>query len=296
MSGWLETKIASPFASVLAGILGQLASIGIRGAMAIGWRTMAACSGVLCAGWIASAVPDLLDNRAEASAPVLAATTGSVSDPGALPKRPEWADMQRTPNTFALSITELDGQPVRLLARRDLHSQAREDQLQTGSFPAEATFVRIALKRLETESVASFFVDMSRHAAESGLSMMRSAQPLPVASKFGVVEAADILLSDGSTSRNCLAFRHVAEGLSFSFRGWLCGTDRRVADRQQLTCLIERISLLSSGEDRPLRGYFSKAELQRQPQCLTPKLQAAGRKATWLDPDQTLPALRRSGG
>lgn len=293
MSGLMGKEFSSPIVSVLANMAGKLATVGIRGATALGWRTAAACCGVLGAGWIASAVPQLLDNKAEASAP---SVTGSLTIATGVARRAEWAEVQRTGTTFALSINELDGQPIRLLARRDLNSQAREDQLLSGAFASEATFARIALKRLETESVGSFFVDMSRHASESGLSIARSAQALPLNSKFGLVEAADVMLSDGAAARNCLAFRHVADGVSFSFRGWLCGTAQRAADRQQLTCLIERVTLLSAGEDRPLRTYFSKAELQRQPQCLAPKLQAAGRKTSWLDPDQRAPALRRSGG
>lgn len=296
MSGWMGKRVSSPLVSVLASLTGKLAIVGLRGVTALGWRTAAACCGVLGAGWIASAVPQLLDNKAEASAPLGASATGSLSDTMPRARQPEWADVQRAGTTFALSVTELDGQPVRLLARRDLNSQAREDQLQTGSFSSEATFARIALKRLDTENTHSFFIDISRHASESGLSIVRSAQALPVSSKFGALEAADILLSDGAASRNCLAFRHLADGVSFSFRGWLCGTSQRAADRQQLTCLVERINLLASGEDRQLRTYFSKAELQRQPQCLAPKLQAAGRKATWLDADQSAPALRRNGG
>lgn len=294
MSGWKDKGLSSPFVTVLARMTGRLAILGLRGTTALGWRTAAACLGVLCVGWIASAIPHLMDTTAEASAPAL--LTGSLPEASQPLRRAEWVDVKKAGTTFALSINELDGQPVRLLSRRDMHSQAREEQLQTGDFAAEPTFARIALRRLETSEAPGFFVDMSRHASESGLSILRSAQALPVTSKFGVIEAADALVSDGNMVRNCIAFRHLADGVSFSFRGWLCGTAQRIADRQQLTCLVERISLLSSGEDRQLRAHFSKAELQRQPQCLTPKLQAAGRKTSWLDPDQAAPALRRSGG
>jgi hypothetical protein len=296
MPDWTSTRIALPLASGLAAVLGTLADAGLKSAAALGWRTAAAFCGVLGAGWIVSAVPALLDNPAEAGAPFSASVTGSVQATMSGARRAEWAEVQRAGNTFALSIAEFDGQPVRLLARRDINSQAREDQLQTGSFALDAAFTRISLKRLEADQTASFFIDMSRHASESGLSILRSAQAVPVSSKFGVLETADVLISDGRSSRSCLGFRHVAEGVSFSFRGWLCGSGARPADRQQLTCLTERITLVASGEDRQLRGYFSKAELQRQPQCLPPKLQAAGRKSTWLDPDQNAPALRRSGG
>lgn len=301
MSGWKDkvkdsrgaSVLSSTFVSVLASALGRLASLGVKGTTALGWRTAAASVGILGAGWIASAIPQLLDTKAEASAPSI---TGSLSEHAARAPRSEWAEIKRAGTTFTLAITELDGQPVRLLSRRDVHSQAREEQLQTGEFAAPPTFARIALRRLDAATPTGFFVDMSRHASESGFSFARASQALPLNSKFGILEAADMVLSDGVTTRNCLIFRHVPDGVNFSFRGWLCGTTERAADRQQLTCLVERINLLASGEDRLLRAHFSKAELQRQPQCQAPKLQAAGRKTSWLDPDQAKPPLRRNGG
>lgn len=296
MVGGIGKAVKSPLVSVLAGVLGWLAILGFRGATALGWRTAAACGGVLVAGWIASAIPTLLNSTAEASAAIPASMTGSLQETTPRPRAPEWTNIRRAGTTFALAIDELDGQPVKLLARRDLNSQAREDQLQAGSLQVDQSFVRIALKRLDSSAATGFFVDLSRYAGESGLSIARSAQAVPVSSKFGVLEAADVMLSDGGAARNCLAFRHMADGVSFSFRGWLCGTTKRPADRQQLSCLIDRVNLLSSGEDRQLRAYFSKAELQRLPQCLQPKLQAAGRKTSWLDADQSAPTLRRNGG
>lgn len=281
-------------ASVLAGALGWLAMIGLRGTIALGWRTMAACSGVLAAGWLVSTIPGMIDNRAEASAPVEA--TGSLVREATASRTPEWVQIQRPTTTFSIAIDEPQGQQLRTVVRRDLASQAREDQFQVGLFSSETRFLLLALNRMEDRQTVSFFVDMSRKAGEAGLSITRSAQPLPLNSKFGILEAADVMVSDGTVTRGCLAFRHMSDSASFSFRGWLCGTETRPADRQQLTCLIDRVTLLAAGEDRQLRTLFSKAELQRQPQCLQPKLHAAGRKANWLDVDQPAPAMRRRNG
>jgi hypothetical protein len=279
--------------SALGRIAGGFARLAFGAAAHLGWRTGAACSGLLAAGWLASVVPSVLDNSAEASAPSMPAVTGSLPAATQSALRPEWIIVARASPTFALGLADIEGQPIRPLMRRERHSDAREDQLTAGQFAEPATFAHLALRRRHSSPETSFFVEASRHAAQDGLAIERSTQALPLASKFGLVEAADVVLSDGATSRACLAFRHSAEDVAFAFHGWLCGSDKRAADRQQLTCLLERINLVSAGDDRPLRAYFGKAELNRQPSCLSPKLQAAGRKTTWLDADQSAPTLRR---
>ena len=134
---------------------------------------------------------------------------------------------------------------------------------------------------------------MSRLAAYGGLAIERSAQPLALPSKFGPIEVSDMVISGAGRMRACLGFRHQAGAIGFSFQGWLCGTDQRPADRQQLTCLIDRINLHAAGEDRALRAHFAKAELNRQPSCNPPKLQATGRRTSWLDGNEAQPPLRR---
>jgi len=263
----------------------------------IGWRTAAAAAGVLAAGWLASSVPAMLDTRAQASAPspVSLSSTGSLAALAARPTMPDWVEVQRPVTTFALGVADVDGQPLRLLARRDRASSAREDRLSAGDFPAAGAYFSLALKRQHDVQESGFFVDMTRHLAEGALAVQRGAQALPLASKFGLVEAADMMLSDGQAVRACLVFRHLAGEIGFAFHGVLCGSAARAADRQQLTCLLDRVNLLAAGDDRPLRGYFSRAELRRQASCTPPKLQQAGRKASWLDDGQARPALRRGG-
>jgi hypothetical protein len=270
----------------------------IAALVAIGWRTLAALGGVLAAGWAASALPMLLESPADAGAqPRIVSEAALVSSGAATSGRREtdWIAVPRPMTTFALGVSDLDGQDVRLTARRGAQSDAREDQLVAGEFAGPKLFASIALRRASPDDAQSHFVAMSRLAARGGLAIERSAQPLALPSKFGPIEAADMVVSEGGRTRSCLGFRHQADEIGFSFQGWLCGDDKRAADRQQLTCLIDRINLHAAGEDRALRAHFARAELNRQPSCNPPKLQATGRRTSWLDGNEAKPPLRRGG-
>ena len=131
-----------------------------------------------------------------------------------------------------------------------------------------------------------------REAAARALSVQRSGLPAAIATRFGPVETADATLSDGQTSRACIAFRMEAGALPLAMSGWWCGGAAKPADRQQLVCLIDRIDLLNAGDDRALRSAFARTELNRQPACAPPRLSATGRKVSWLDADGQAPALR----
>ncbi len=52
----------------------------------------------------------------------------------------------------------------------------------------------------------------------------------------------------------------MSEDQAFRFAGWWCGQNGRPADRRQLACLIDKVALLSAGEDKGLRALFTQAE------------------------------------
>jgi hypothetical protein len=193
---------------------------------------------------------------------------------------------------LGLALPHLDGQPLRVEARRDASSGARLDGIAAGVFGSEASHLAFHLRREPASREPGFVIDLIRLASLDGLALTRSQRPTALPTKFGPVEAADIALSGEGRERSCIAFRHRTEREGATLIGWQCGPADRAADRQQLACLIDRLSLVGAGEDRDLRAVFSRAELNRLPACTPPKLQAAGRRANWLDPDQAAPALR----
>jgi hypothetical protein len=261
----------------------------------VGWRTSAALLGVLGAGWLASLVPAMLDTSARASGPVAALHTGTLAPSPARAGVPDWTPVARPIATFGLGMPDLDGQPIRHGARRDRSSATREDVLQAGEFTMPATHLRLAVQRDPVAPASSHYLAVTRQAAEAGLAVERIAQPRALASKFGPIEASDVMLGQGDDVRHCLAFRHITDDRAFGFQGWLCGQGGVAADRQRLTCLLDRLNLLAAGEARELRVHFSRAELNRQASCTSPKLQQAGRRTSWLEDGQPKPPLRRGG-
>ncbi len=299
-------RLSGPLVGGGVRMAGAIAVIGLKGAGMAGWRLAAGACGVVFAGWLASGVVATMDATADparetqaspGAAPASSPTvTGALRNAAIAGERPEWVVVARQPASFALGGPEHEGQPVRFAARRDLHSPLREDQMRAGSFEGEAPMLSIGFQRQAPEQLPPFFVDLSRNLSDLGLSAVRTAQPTALATKFGPIEAADVMLSDGRRERPCIAFRHAADATPFRIHGVICGGPKRPADRQQLTCLLDRATLVSAGDDRELRAHFTAAELKRHPGCHVPKHQTAGRRANWLDPDQAAPKLRRSGG
>jgi hypothetical protein len=270
--------------------------LGARLGWRMGWRVAASAAGLAGAAWLVGAVPRMLDNPAQARDTAEVRIGSTITATAAPAHQPDWQPVPRPVAVFALGLPELEGQPLWQRARRDQTSPLREDQIGAGQFGSDDVHVAISLARARAGNPGSFYIEMTRHAASHGLSIERSGQPVPLVTKFGPMETADALLAGSGRDRACLLFRHAASEAGFTLQGWLCGSARRAADRQQLTCLIDRLNLIGGGDDRALKGAFSRAELNRQAACITPKLQATGRKSTWLDADQDTPRLRRSGG
>jgi hypothetical protein len=73
-----------------------------------------------------------------------------------------------------------------------------------------------------------------------------------------------LLLVDGAdTARNCLGFmKRVGEpGLRIS--GWSCDGDNLPARRAAISCMLNRLTLVSAGNDPRLTELFARAELRR---------------------------------
>lgn len=78
--------------------------------------------------------------------------------------------------------------------------------------------------------------------------------------------------------------------------GFACGAPGRPLGRAALACAVDRIDLVSAGDDAALRAVFVAAERRTGATCLGgPSLAAVGpgtRRLGWLDPDGALPPLR----
>ncbi len=206
----------------------------------------------------------------------------------------DWVRIARPIAMFGLESPELDRQTPAYESRRTQDGARREDTLVYGVFaePRAHLLLRLSLDQNQDQLSQPFVIAMVRDAAARGMSVQRSGVAVPLQSRFGRVETADVTLSDGETSRACIAFRREAGDLPLGLGGWWCGGQSRPADRQQLACMLDRLDLLSAADDRALRAAFARTELARQPACVPPRLSASGRKASWLDADGQAPVLK----
>ena len=270
---------------------------GLPGALL--WRGLAALTGI---GMTAALVTGL--SAKDEDQPQLASLTAipapDVVSRGAIrpPARSDsldvadWSSISRPIAMFDLASPELGRAAPAYEARRSADGR-REDVMTFAAFadPAPHLVLRLRTGALGMRGARPFTIDLVREAALHALSVTRSNAPIALSTRFGTIETADVVLGDGNTSRSCLAFRSAGGTTAFAMSGWWCAS-AKPTDRRQLACLIDRLDLANAAGDAELRAAFAKSELARDPACGKSHLAATGRKASWLDVDGAMPALR----
>lgn len=266
---------------------------GLAGALL--WRGMAALAGL---GLTAALVTGL--SAKDEDQPQLAslAVPSALRDPtraavrSGSPAAADWTAIPRPMAMFDLASPALGRTAPSYEARRTTDGR-REDMMVFAAFAETGPHLVLRLRTgpLDAPDARPFTIDLVREAALRALSVARSSAPAAIPTRFGPLETADVVLEDGSMSRNCLAFRSTTGEAGFAMSGWWCASPKP-SDRRQLACLIDRLDLANAGGSEELRQAFAKSELRRDPSCAPPHLAAAGRKTSWLDTEGTVPALR----
>ncbi|WP_066477306.1 hypothetical protein [Bosea sp. WAO] len=293
-----------------AGRVGRSAGAGLTHGLI--WRGVAAATGI---GLTATLVAGLSSGEPEAALPTLSTMVPLEAPAGpairdvriqAVPAafgEDGWISIARPVALFGLETPEL-GKRTGYEARRSQDGTRREDVLSFGEFGEDKPLLALKLQVNRESGVQGapaglsqpFVIALVRESAARGLSVGRSGATTPLETKFGMVETADISLNDGNAGRACIGFRHLDGSAHLSFSGWWCGGEGKPADRAQLGCMLDRIELLSAGDDSELRALFAKAEPHRRPGCSVPRQAAAGRKGAGLEADGKAPALKTTSG
>ena len=184
--------------------------------------------------------------------------------------KPAWVEIQKPFRLFALNAPEW-GRDVAYAAERHRDGGGRRDRLTFGKFGASA-WLQVTLYRpgFENSDPAPLFVDMARRAAAASLVVTRMGQPKPLATRLGSIHVADVALA-GATGASgqttpCLGFRS-AEGKVLEIGGFACGTPGNPIDRVRLACALDRVDLVSAGDDAELRAFFTGAAEQLGAAC-----------------------------
>jgi hypothetical protein len=204
-----------------------------------------------------------------------------------------WVKVNRPIPMFSLESSLLPRDPYGLVARRHVEGGGREEVHSFGSVDSPAGFASIAAYRPGSEAAApgTLFLEAARRAAEAGLAVTRSSVPVPMTTKFGSAETADILMASDGVEHACVAWRILGEDAQLRLAGWQCGGGGKAVDRLTLACTLDRLDLVGAGDDPALKAYFSRAERNRLPQCGS---KAGGRRAAWLDPEVDSSGFLRS--
>ncbi len=224
-------------------------------------------------------------------APADPVTVSSISREVRVPALPEWETIRKPMELLTLTAPQFERVPAQYAARRTPRNDREDSLLWQPSAPGAAEARISLLRRTMPQSPPSLFVDMTRQQAERGVAVTRAGAPGLLMTKFGAIEVADMTFSDASgASQACLAFRGAPDEAAPVITGWYCAAQGVGAERPELACFIDRLTLLKSGDDRALRQFFTEAEQRRRP-CLNVR-NSAGRKPTWLDHDGRSPAMR----
>lgn len=108
-----------------------------------------------------------------------------------------------------------------------------------------------------------------------------------VDTKFGAVALLGLIDRDGEPA--CLGFIKRFDEPSLRISGWSCQGDALPSRRAAIGCMLNRLVLLTGGNDPKVAELFARAELKRG-EC-TPVAAAATRSADWITGAQD-PLLR----
>jgi hypothetical protein len=152
--------------------------------------------------------------------------------------------------------------------------------------------IRLIVERYENlvATHRPFYSDIALRAAEADMSIERMNPARELLTKFGAMEIADAVLTGDQGALGCLVYRRI-DTIGVTIAGWYCGTAARPADQVSLQCFVNRLDLMSAGQDVALKRYFAAAERRR---AACPSSRQAGKKLTWLDHEAPLPTLKLS--
>lgn len=262
-------------------------------------------AGIALAGALMS-TPDGEGSVAGASLPVAEIPThppvpAPVAAPVPLELRPAsvaegWVPVKKPVAVFNLEGPETEGSAFTLqvfaqgrYSRQDVLTWRVEGERRSTATRPE---IRLIVERFEKERPTHrpLYADVALRAADVNASIQRMSPAQELATKFGGVEVADAVVAFEAGPLSCLVFRRI-DTVGLTIAGWYCGSAERPADRVSLGCFVNRLDLVSAGQDKALKRLFSEAELRRQG-CRSAR--QAGRKMTWLDHEAPVPPLKLS--
>jgi hypothetical protein len=175
-------------------------------------------------------------------------------------EKPGWAEASRSHPAFALSKLDSSDKTVSYAILRHPEGGRRDVLRWTGD--ADKPVAELEIYREGGE------FDVARPATE-GLAVrmgLAAATPLEQAglidTKFGPVA---LFRPTGTAQGACLGYLKRSEEPALQISGFSCQGETLPAQRAAVACTLNRLTLLTSGNEPKLAELFARAELKRRP-------------------------------
>ena len=208
-----------------------------------------------------------------------------LSDPAA---KSAWSVASRSYPAFAVSQFDLSGktETYEILRHPD---GGRKDVLRWAA-QGEKPIAELEIYRPGGELSQSGppIAEIAGRMDPDGMRELQAAGVID--SKFGAVTLLG-LADRGGDARPCLGFMKGFDRPNLRISGWSCQGDTLPARRAAIGCMLDRLILLTAGNDPKLAELFAHAELKRG-NCVPPSA-APATSADWVTGAQN-PRLRGS--
>ena len=84
-----------------------------------------------------------------------------------------------------------------------------------------------------------------------------------IETKFGPVALVGFVSHAGGKPQPCIGFAHSFDTPRMQISGWSCQGGSAQAQRQAIGCALDRLTMLSAGNDPKVAELFARAELRR---------------------------------
>jgi hypothetical protein len=187
-----------------------------------------------------------------------------------------WSVASRSHPAYALSHLDIDDKSVTYEIIRHPEGGRKDRFRWTGAGDRPAAELEIYRLGPETDVAADPRADLAARMASVAPSDLEAAGVID--SKFGILALLRPVRADEGTA-GCLGFLKRIGDPALQISGWSCQGSSIPMRRAAIGCLLDRLTLLASGNDPKLAGFFAHAELKRR-SCVNPPL--SGETADWV--------------
>jgi hypothetical protein len=190
-----------------------------------------------------------------------AATIDTVEAAVPLRNHDAWTTTVRPQPAF--SAADFSGRSESYEILRHTEGGGRKDILRWSAAAGEAPLSQIELYRPGAE-LAGFAPVASEIAARVALGRADAIQAAGVIdTKFGPIALVRFSSEASGRPHACIGFAHNFDMPRLQITGWTCQGENVQIQRQAVACVLDRLTMLSAGNDPKIAELFARAELRR---------------------------------